>query len=219
VHPIPGVGFVALRSALRGVDAEVGLAAVIVDLHDFVKLPEQKFRLVGRMILRRDCVRAASQLLILLGWAIVGVNPQTVGVPSAAELAAIAERGRLLAEYDQAAWRATDAVQMANPKTVEGQHYLARKENGKWTVVFGALNADKSKFLIGYEATEAAKEKQFPVKHDDPAREVGGFFLFAARALELALADFGRAAQPYNVAVLPAKPGNAGDPEGLFVYL
>jgi hypothetical protein len=150
---------------------------------------------------------------------VAGLFAQNVRGVAEAELAAITERGRALAEYDQAAWHATDAVQTANPKTVEGQHYLARKENGKWTVVFGALNAGKSKFLIGYEATEAAKEKQFSVKHDDPAREDSGFFLFAARALELALADFGPAARPYNAAVLPAKSGNASDAEALFVYL
>jgi len=36
--------------------------------------------------------------------------------PSAAELAAITQRGRLLAEYDAAAGRATDAVLATHPK-------------------------------------------------------------------------------------------------------
>src|SRR5205814_8954219 len=141
------------------------------------------------------------------------------GAPADAELAAITERGRDLAEYDQVAWHATDAVQAANPKTVEGQHYIAKKENGKWKVVFGALNAGKSKFLIAYEAEQLAKPKEFSVKRDEPAREESGFYLFAARALELALADFGPAARPYNIAVLPAKAGGANGQEGLFVYL
>jgi len=155
----------------------------------------------------------------LAGFAVAtGRSGQENRLPSSAELAAITERGRALQEYDQAAWHATDAVETANPKTVEGQHYLARKENGKWTVVFGALNTDKSKLLITFEATETATEKQFSVKHDDPKREDTGFYLFAARALELVLGDFGPAARPYNVAVLPAKSGN-GDPGGLFVYL
>jgi hypothetical protein len=39
--------------------------------------------------------------------------------PSEAELAAITARGVLLAEYDTAAWQATDAVQAAHP--VEGR--------------------------------------------------------------------------------------------------
>jgi hypothetical protein len=58
-------------------------------------------------------------------------------------LAAISERGRALAAYDQAAWHATDAVQMANPKTAQGQRYLAHFENQQWKLVFGYLNPTK----------------------------------------------------------------------------
>lgn len=134
--------------------------------------------------------------------------------PTSAELAAISERGRALAAYDQAAWHATDAVQMANPKTAQGQHYLARVEGGRWTVVFGALNTEKSAFLIDYEAVaQPGKPGQFEVKRDDPPRKDSGFYLFAARALELALTDFGGIARPYNPAVLPAEAGR------LYVYL
>src|SRR5437868_8343098 len=101
------------------------------------KIPEQ-IRIEWRKNLRRKSMRAIS-LLAILGVVLAGINAQTVEAPSAAELAEITERGRALAEYDQAAWHATDAVQMANPKTVEGQHYIAKKENERWTVVFGAL--------------------------------------------------------------------------------
>ena len=161
-----------------------------------------------------------SALLLLASLAVAAaLNGQDVHKASPEELAAITERGRLLAEYDQAAWHATDAVQTANPKTVEGQHYLGKKESGKWTIVFGSLSAGKNKFMIRYEAAQQENPKEFAIKQDEPAKEDDGFFLFAARALELALADFGPAARPYNVAVLPAKSGNALDPEGLFVYL
>ena len=87
--------------------------------------------------------------------------------PTEKELTAITERGRALAEYDAAAWHATDALQTANPKTTEGQHYLAKKENGRWTVVFGALNADKTKFSISYEATQLDKPSEFRVKKNE----------------------------------------------------
>jgi len=127
--------------------------------------------------------------------------------PADAQLAAIAGRGRALAAYDRAAWHATDAVQMANPKTVEGQHCLARFENERWTVVFGYLNPEKTKFLITYEATEGSKPQSFNISHDDPPKQDTAFYLFAARALELVLADFGRTSRPYNAAVLPATDG------------
>ena len=169
--------------------------------------------------MRRKSARATS-LLVTLGLAIVGVKAQTVMAPSAAELAKITERGRALAEYDQAAWHATDAVQMANPKTTEGQHYVAKKENKRWTLVFGALSADKSKFLISYGAEQLAKPKEFRVTKDEPAKEETTFYLFAARALEMALADFGRANRPYNSAVLPMAGREAKDQPGLlYVYL
>ena len=140
--------------------------------------------------------------------------------PTEKELTAITERGRALAEYDAAAWHATDALQTANPKTTEGQHYLAKTENGRWTVVFGALNADKTRFLISYEATQVDKPSEFGVKKNEPAKEDEEFYLFAARAMELAMADLGRATRPYNVAVLPAKQAQGRDQQGLlYVYL
>jgi hypothetical protein len=133
--------------------------------------------------------------------------------PTNEELAAISERGRMLYEYDQAAWHATDAVQLANPKTVEGQRYIAKKENGKWRVVFGKLNEDHSHFAITYEAMQQEQPREFAVEKEPEGREDDGFFLFAARAIEVALKDFGGTSRPYNVAVLPAPA------EQLYVYL
>jgi hypothetical protein len=158
-------------------------------------------------------VRSGLAVVLAAGEAVAGQD-RGGAAPTTAELAAISERGRALAAYDQAAWHATDAVQMANPKTAQGQHYLARVEGGRWTVVFGELNAEKSAFLIDYEAVAMpGKPGQFEVQRDDPPREDGGFYLFAARALQNALADFGRTARPYNAAVLPAAEGR------LHVYL
>ncbi len=133
--------------------------------------------------------------------------------PFDVDLSAITERGRVLAAYDQAAWHATDTVQMANPKTAQGQHSLARLVNERWTVVFGYLNPNKTKFLITYEARQGNKPQSFNVNRDDPPEEDTGFYLFAARALEIALDDFERPSRPYNAAVLPTNDGQ------LYVYL
>ena len=133
--------------------------------------------------------------------------------PEPQELGAITERGRLLYEYDQAAWHASDAVQTANPKNIEGQRYIAKKENGNWTVVFGKLNEDRSRFDISYEAGEQATLRQFTVKQEPVEKQDEGFFLFAARAIQVAMRDFGATSRPYNVAVLP------GPAEQLHVYL
>lgn len=138
---------------------------------------------------------------------------QGIVPPTTVELAAITERGKLLYEYDQAAWHATDAVQLANPKTVEGQRYIARKENGRWRVVFGKLNEESSRFQITYEAAQQAQLHEFSVQKEPEECEDDGFFLYAARAIDLAMKDFGGTSRPYNVAVLPASEGQ------LYVYL
>jgi hypothetical protein len=166
---------------------------------------------------RSACV---ASLLAATFLVVPGLLAQNVrGATTQVELASITERGRALAEYDQAAWHATDAVQAANPKTVDGQVYIGRKANGKWTIVFGVLNADKSKFLIGYEAEQLAEPKEFTVKKNDPVREDEEFYLCAARAIELVLAEFGKVNRPYNAAVLPVTAADYKIQQGLlYVY-
>lgn len=161
-------------------------------------------------------IEVAIRAILLLASVDVAVpfsRGQEVTAPTSEELAAITERGKLLYEYDQAAWHASDAVQMANPKNVEGERYIAKKENGKWTVVFGRLNEDPSRFAISYEVDEQATLRQFAVRQEPAERQDEGFFLYAARAIEVTMKDFGAANRPYNVAALPAAA------EQLYVYL
>ena len=150
-------------------------------------------------------------LLATIG--IASANAQKVEPPSAQELMAITERGILLNEYDQAAWHASDAVQTANPKTVEGQRWIAKKENEKWTVAFGKLTADKNTFEIHYEAVQQAKPQEFAVIEQMPPKVDKGFYLFAARAIEVALVEFHGEKHPYNYAVLRAPQ------DQLYVYI
>lgn len=125
----------------------------------------------------------------------------------------ITERGRMLAEYDAAAWHSTDAVKALKPEEGKGGHYVAQKVDAKWVVVYGRLNETRDKFLITYEATAAKTPEQFTVEKYDPPREDSVFYLFAARAIETALAVFTGEKRPYNAAVLPAKSGQ------LYVYI
>ena len=161
----------------------------------------------------RGAVEVAAVLLALTATTAIATRAQQVVRPTAEELAATTERGRILNEYDQAAWHATDAVQMANPKIVEGQRYIAKKENGKWRVVFGKLNQERTQFGITYEADQQANPKEFAIQKEPEERQEEGFFLYAARAIDVAMKDFGAATRPYNIAVLP------GADEQLYVYL
>lgn len=155
----------------------------------------------------------AAMLLALTATTAIAIRAEEAARPTTEELAAITDRGRILNEYDQAAWHATDAVQTANPKTVEGQRYIAKKENGKWRVVFGKLNQERTQFGITYEADQQANQKEFAVQKEPEERQEEGFFLYAARAIDVAMKDFGGASRPYNIAVLP------GADEQLYVYL
>jgi hypothetical protein len=133
------------------------------------------------------------------------------GGPSAAELAAITERGRLLAGYDAAAWHATDAVLATHPKEGSSNRYIAHKTETGWVVDFGKLSATGDKFFVVSEAVQAGD--QYTVKSFDPAREDTSWNLTAARGIETAMRDFHGADCPYNIAVLPAVGGS------LYVYL
>ncbi len=154
--------------------------------------------------------RFGCQLAILV-LLFATAEAQASSKPSEAELAAITARGVLLAEYDTAAWQATDAVQAAHP--VEGRvgRYIGRKTDAGWVVDFGRLNQAQEKFLVAYEAVQVSAK--FEVKSFDAAREDTGWNLAAAKGIEIAMRDLGPTSRPYNIAVLPA------DHESMYVYL
>jgi hypothetical protein len=132
---------------------------------------------------------------------------------SKTELAEITERGRQLAEYDRAAWHATDAVLAMKPAEGSVARYLAKKTDNGWIVVFGRFNEQRDKFLVVYEASQGASAKEFNVKKYDAPKEDAGFYLSAAKAVEIALADFRGENRPHNVAILPVKSGQ------MYVYV
>jgi len=133
--------------------------------------------------------------------------------PSKVELEGITERGRQLAEYDVAAWHATDAVLKLKPEQSSVGRYIARKSDSKWTVVFGRLNEKRDRFLIAYEASQGLSPREFTVKKYEVPKEDASFYLFAAKAFDISLADFRGENRPYNVAALPA------DSNQIYVYV
>jgi hypothetical protein len=75
------------------------------------------------------------------------------------------------------------------------------------------LNETRDAFVITVLAKEGKNPQEYSVTKFDSGQSDTGFFLAAARAIEIALQDFHGPARPYNVAVLPAQEGK------LFVYL
>jgi hypothetical protein len=130
------------------------------------------------------------------------------------ELNEIASRGRLIAQYDVAAWHATDAVRALAPQAGSTTHYIAMEDGGIWTVFFGKLDDDGGRFLIAYAAVqERDRPTQFNARKLDAAPKDAGPLLFRARAIQTARADFGLWDRPHNVAVIPATGGQ------LYVYV
>ena len=123
------------------------------------------------------------------------------------EFAEITARGRLLAEYDAAAWHSTDAVQALNPKEGSVNRYVARKSKAGWTVVYGRIADTFDKFLIAYEAVQGDAPEKFTVKEHNPPLADTGYFLHAARANETARNSYVHENRGYNVSVLPADGG------------
>jgi hypothetical protein len=136
-------------------------------------------------------------------------SPVRLAPPTADSLAAITSRGRALARYDRAAWRATDAV-MALRKDVDGVHgYVGRLVGPGWTVSFGRMSEDSAAFLVAFEAFEVAgRPDSFTVVHHVPARRDTGEVARRARALDVARAEFGGSDRPYNSAILPVGDGS-----------
>jgi len=142
-----------------------------------------------------------------LGWA------QTGTVATDSELAAITARGRLLYEYDQAAWHASDAVMATHPPKEELGRYIARKTDAGWEVAFGRLNETRDAFLVAVLATEGKSLQEFSVQKLETPQPDSGFYLAAAKGIESAVRDFQGPKRPYNAAVLPAAA------DRLYVYL
>ncbi len=129
------------------------------------------------------------------------------------ESAAITQRGRMLAEYENAATKAVKVVQAAQPEQGIIDRYVARKSSDGWVVAFGRFNSQHDKFLVVYEAMPGTAPEVFTLKKEDPPEEDDGFLFFAARAIDGAMRDFQREKRPYRVAVLPA------DASQMYVYV
>ena len=132
------------------------------------------------------------------------------------ELDAITARGRLLAEYDRAAWHATDAVLALRPDQNLVRGYLARRRaDGLWEVVFGRLDAASNAFLIAYRAVQRSPgDTSYMATALSPRESDDDWYARAARALDVARGAFGPANRPYNAMVIPAS--DEGD---WYVYL
>lgn len=150
-------------------------------------------------------------LTTLLLSCVVWTQTQSPGPPSESELAAISARGRLLSEYDAAAWHATDAVMALKSPKGTFNTYVARKAENGWVVAWGKFNADKTAFMVVYEARPGANPTEYKVTQIEPPLEDRDVYFPAAKALGLVktrLHDEVNSGHIYNLSILPATSGN-----------
>ncbi len=147
----------------------------------------------------------------LFGVLPVSAFAQTAAPPADSVLAAITARGRLLAAYDRAAWKATDAVlsQWKNPSGVDG--FLAHQdERGMWTVIFGRLCNTQDTLLVMATASQQGTDTFSVALHTTP-RVGSDLERRAFRAMQTAAADLQGGPVPhrgtYNSYVLPRTDG------------
>lgn len=125
-----------------------------------------------------------------------------------AELAGITVRGRMLAEYDDAAVRSSEAVLKINPNPQNSNFYFCFKKTS-WTCEFGTFNAAGTSFLVSYETASAGGPPQFTALAHSPAQPAGGIEFNMAKAVLTAERDFQPTAEkrPYDASILPAGAG------------
>ena len=155
---------------------------------------------------RRGVFRTCLALFILVRALPAQVPPP----PADTTLAGITARGRLLAAYDAAAWRASDAVApRATAALMEG--FIARRGSGSWDVLFGRLTPGTDTFLVVATATEPEGQGSRQLQWHDPPVVASDADLRAFRALRTATRAV--SARPrihqgtYNGYVLPRDDG------------
>ena len=134
--------------------------------------------------------------------------------PTADSLAGITERGRRLAQYDAAAWIASDTLTSRRPDPAAVPQYVARRVGSRWIVAFGRLTEARDTFYVSYEVKQNASNPNiFTVDAFQTPRPDVDYYLRAARAITAARAEFGTPTRPYNAAVLEQPTG------AFYVYL
>jgi hypothetical protein len=142
------------------------------------------------------------------------LEAQAPAPPSDTALTGITARGRMLVQYDIAAWHGTDAVQALKPNEQSLNSSVAHLlSNGRWEVLFGHLTASKDTFYAHYHAVQSTPDSDFTASQFPTPVALTGLERDMAAAIATALQDFGPSQRPYNSYALPATP------EGIWVYL
>jgi hypothetical protein len=140
-------------------------------------------------------------------------TPAAVLPPAATTLDEISARGRALAGYERAAWRAYAQLLATKPDPRFTQRYIAYRADSGWAVAFGRLNTSRDTFYVSHVAIPALVDgKRADTLFSIQAMETPGadtdYLVRAARAIDTATALFWPTNRPYDAAVLPSADGS-----------
>ena len=137
----------------------------------------------------------------------------TTPPPTISELEQVSARGRALAGYETAVWRAYGQLLATKPDPRYTQRYVAYRADSGWVVAFGRLSETRDTFHVSHVAIPAVVggrrvDTLFSIqKMQGPAPDTD-FLPRAARAIDTAAALFWPTHRPYDAAVLPAGDGS-----------
>jgi hypothetical protein len=129
------------------------------------------------------------------------------------QLADITDRGRALAGYQRAAWRAYSQLLATKPDPRLVQRYIAYHADSGWVVAFGRLSVTRDTFYVSNVAIPAVvggsrSDTLFDIETLTTPGADTDFLVRAARAIDTATALFWPSGRPYETAVLPAAGGS-----------
>ena len=133
--------------------------------------------------------------------------------PETATLEEITARGRALAAYERAAWRAHAQLLALRPDPRFTQRYIAYQADSGWAVAFGRLNTSRDTFFVSHVGIPAVVDGKrvdtlFTIQPMETPAADTGYLVRAARAIDTATALFWPTVRPYDTAVLPAADGS-----------
>lgn len=153
------------------------------------------------------------RLVLLLAGLAAPVTAQLPAPPADSTLAAISARGRMLQQYDIAAWHGGDAIMALQPKPGEVTVAVSyRLPDGTWQVNYGRLSERKDTFYVTYRAVQVNADSAFTASRFAAPLPLVGLIREMAVAMEVAQRQFGKVARPYNSYVIWA-------PKGVWVYM
>lgn len=121
------------------------------------------------------------------------------------KLNVITNRGKALAEYEEACGRASNAVNALSKSGPVQRRLFASKDGVNWKIVFGRSSRDGRIFVIDYEATWMPGTEKAVARHLNPPRIDATNYVHWSKAIDTVIPYFKTENKINNYAIFPSK--------------